>query len=165
MSMSDLIPWGRNRTTPAPRRSEDTSPFLSLHREMNRLFDDFFRGFGPTMPAGFGLAGAGVGWPHIEVGETDQEMRVTAELPGLEEKDIEVTLQDGVLTLKGEKRSESEGALYSERWHGQFQRSVQLGPDVDPERVSASFRNGVLTVTVPKRPEAQRQVKRIPING
>jgi HSP20 family protein len=55
--------------------------------------------------------------------------------------------------------------VYSERWHGQFQRSLQLGPDVDPDKVAASFRNGVLTVTVAKRPEAQRQVKRVPING
>jgi HSP20 family protein len=81
----------------------------------------------------------------------------------LEEKDIEVTLHNGFLTLRGEKKSESQDAVYSERWHGRFERSMQLGPDVDPDRVNAAFKNGVLTITVPKRPEAQRQVKRIPI--
>lgn len=70
-----------------------------------------------------------------------------------------------MLTLRGEKKAESDGAVYSERSHGQFQRAVRLGPDVDPDKVSASFRNGVLTITVPKRPEAQRQVRRITING
>ena len=86
-----------------------------------------------------------------------------AELPSLEQKDIEVTLHDGMLTLKGEKQSESNGTVYSERWHGRFERSLQLGPDVDPDKVNAAFKNGVLTITVAKRPEAQRQVKRIPI--
>jgi HSP20 family protein len=124
--------------------------------------DDFARGFGVGLPARFGGSG---GWPHVEVSETDSEVKVVAELPGLEERDIDLSLQDGVLTLKGEKKSETEGAFYSERWHGQFQRSLQVGPDVDPDKVSASFKNGVLTITLAKRPEAQRQAKRIPISG
>jgi len=90
---------------------------------------------------------------------------VVAELPGMDEKDLDVSLHDGMLTLKGEKKSESNTAVYSERWHGQFQRSLPIGPDVDPDKVSASFKNGVLTVTLAKRPEAQRQVKRIPIGA
>jgi HSP20 family protein len=105
------------------------------------------------------------GWPRVEVGENNNEVKVVAELPGMEQKDVEVSLHDGVLTLKGEKKSESDNALYSERWHGQFQRSPQLGPDVDPDKVNASFKNGVLAVTLAKRPEAQSQVKRIPINN
>ena len=165
MMMSDLIPWGRNRTAPAPRgNDEETSPYLALQREMNRMFDSFFRGSGAaaTTLAPLGWTAA---WPHVEVSETEQEVKVVAELAGLEQKDLEVTLHDGVLTLKGEKKAESSGAVYSERWHGQFQRSLQLGPDVDPDKVAASFRNGVLTVTLAKRPEAQRQVKRVPISG
>ena len=164
MMMSDLIPWGRNRTAPAPRGNEETDPVLALRREMNRVFDGFFRGSGAAAstlaPLGWPAA-----WPHVEVSETEQEVKVVAELPGLEEKDLEVTLHDGVLTLGGEKKGEGSGAVYSERWHGRFQRSLRLGPDVDPDRVAASFRNGVLTVTVARRPEAQRQVKRIPIGG
>jgi HSP20 family protein len=162
MNMRDLIPWGRNRNVPASSPSENANPFLALHREMNRMFDEFSRGFGTGMPAFSN--GWSAGWPHIDVRETNDDVRVVAELPGLEEKDIEVTLHEGMLTLKGEKKSESQGAVYSERWHGHFERSLQLGPDVDPDKVNAAFSNGVWTITVPKRPEAQRQVKRIPIN-
>ncbi len=164
MMMSDLIPWGRSRTAPAPRGNDETNPFLALQREMNRVFDGFFRGSGAAAstlaPLGWPAA-----WPHVEVSETEQEVRVVAELPGLEEKDLEATLRDGVLTLSGEKKVESSGAVYSEPRHGRFQRSQRLGPEVDADKVAASIRNGVLTVTVAKRPEAQRQVKRIPISG
>jgi HSP20 family protein len=69
-----------------------------------------------------------------------------------------------VLTLKGDKKIENNGSVYSERWHGQFERSLQLGPDVDPDTVKADFKKGVLTITFEKRPEAQRQVRRIAIN-
>jgi len=162
MALTDLVPWGRNRSVAAPRLAEDGDPFLTLHREVNRMFDDFARGFGLGTPTRAGVSGT---WPHVEVSETDREIKVIAELPGLEQKDVELSLHDGVLTLKGEKKSESNGALYSERWHGQFQRSLQLGSDPDPDKVTATFKNGVLTVLLAKRAEAQHQVKRIPIGN
>jgi HSP20 family protein len=163
MTMRDLIPWGRNRSMPAPQETEVASPFRALHQEMNRLFDDFFDGFKGRfgMPSRWS-AGA---WPHVEVRETEKEVKVVAELPGMGEKDVELTLRDGVLTLKGEKQAETNGSVYSERWHGSFERSIDLGPDVDPDKVTATFKNGVLTVTLGKRPEAQSQVKRIPIKA
>ncbi len=164
MALTDLVPWGRNRSVPTRRFSDEGDPFMALHREMNRMFDDFARSFGMGPPARFGFGMAGT-WPHMEVSETDKEVKVVAELPGLEQKDIDVSLHEGVLTLKGEKKQESDGALYSERWHGQFQRSLQLGPDVDPDKVNAVFKNGVLTITLAKRPEAQSQVKRIPVSA
>ena len=77
---------------------------------------------------------------------------------------MEVTFSDGVVTLKGEKRMEEETTLYSERWSGAFERQIVLGKDVDPENVKATFKNGVLTVILAKKPEARRQVKRIEIN-
>jgi len=162
MALTDLVPWNRNRSITTRRLADGGDPFLALHREMNKIFDDFSRGFGVGIPTGFG---APSGWPHIEVSETDREVTVVAELPGIEQKDVEVTLAEGTLTLKGEKKSESTGALYSERWHGQFQRSLQLGPDVDPEKVTAAFKNGILSVTLGKRAEAERQVKRISVAG
>jgi HSP20 family protein len=164
MAFADLIPWGRNRpmTTATARFGEENDAFAALSRDMNRLLDDFTRGFGVSVPTGFGASGT---WPHVEVIETEKEVKVVAELPGMEQNDIDLSLHDGMLTLKGEKKSESNGAHYSERWHGKFQRSLQVGPDLDPERVEASFRNGVLTVTLAKCPEAQRQVKRIPISN
>ena len=163
MALTDLIPWGRGGSVPAQRFADESDPFLALWREMNRTLDNFMRGFGSSpSPTRFGTFGA---WPHVEVNESDKDVTVRAELPGMDEKDVEVSLHDGVLTLKGEKKSETNGAVYTERWHGQFQRSLQVGPDIDPEQVSASFKNGVLTVILAKRPEAQRPVKRIPISA
>ncbi len=163
MNWNEIIPWGRNRSVAARQTSEASDPFVALHREMNRVFDDFARGFGLGTPSRFGFE---AGWPHLEVTETDAEVKVVAELPGLDEKDVELSLSDGVLTLAGEKRSESDGALYSERWHGKFQRSLNVGHDVDPDKVSAAFKNGVLTIALAKRPGAQSRVRRIAIaNG
>lgn len=160
MNMKNLVPWGRGRDVPAPQLSEDASPIFALHRQMDRLFDDFFRDFNlPTMRNGWSGS-----WPNVEVSETDKEVKVTAELPGLDEKDIDVEWRDGVLMLKGEKKAENNGAVYSERWHGQFERALQLGPDVNPDKVKADFKNGLLTVSLEKRPEAQSHVRRIAIN-
>jgi len=163
MSVRDLIPWGRQQS-PNLGGGEMMDPFLSLHREMNRLFDDAFRGLeGRMPPTGFG----GMGWPHIDVVETEKEYRVTAELPGLEEKDVDLTVQDGVLTLKGEKKVEHDdnGRLHSERFYGRFERSFSVGSDVDKDKISALFKNGVLTVVLPKSPEVQSKAKRITITA
>ena len=159
MSMRDLIPWGRSGT-PQNYRGEDVHPMMALHREMNRLFDDFTRGFESRLPM-FG----GAGWPQTDVVETDTEYRVTAELPGLEEKDVEVTLEGDMLTIKGEKKHEAGdgNSVVRERYHGKFQRSMQLGGEIQADKVSASFKNGVLTVTLPKNPDAEPKAKRIPI--
>jgi HSP20 family protein len=165
MSVRDLIPLKRGRDVTG-RRGEEANPFLALHREMNRLFDDVFRGFDLTS-FGFdrGLDPT-IGWPNIEVSDTDKEMKVTAELPGLEEKDVELELANGVLAIKGEKKIETEDKdrLFSERYHGRFERRIPV-EDVEEDKASASFRNGVLTVILPKTAQAQRQVKRIAING
>jgi HSP20 family protein len=163
MAVSDLIPWGRNRSVAASRQPEEQNPVLALHREMNRLFDNFFRGldFPFAGPAGWSVGA----WPNVEVGDNDDAVTVVAELPGLDEKDIEVSLHEGVLTIRGEKKSESQSPVYSERWHGRFERMVRLGPDIDPDKVSASFKNGVLTVTAQKRPQAQRQTRRIEVRS
>ena len=135
---------------------------------MNRLFDDVFRGFDSRLPAlrRFSSFGGG-GWPNVEVSDSEKEIRVTAEVPGLEEKDIEVLLEDGVLTLKGEKRSETEDKdrQFSERFYGRFERRIPLGYEVEDNKVSADFKNGVLTVALPKTERAQAKAKRIAING
>ena len=141
-------------------RGTGADPFLSLHREMNRLFDDVLRGFGP--PAATGQAGGGGNFipAHMDVSETENELRVRAELPGVTEKDVEVTLDDDVLTIRGEKRferkDEKESYHFVERSYGTFQRSLRLPYAVDPEQVRASFENGVLTVTLPKTKQQER---------
>ena len=98
--------------------------------------------------------------------ENDKEVRVTAELPGLEEKDVEVQLSNGTLAIKGEKRAEAENndKLFSERFYGRFERRIPID-GVDEDKVSASFRNGELVITLPRSAETQRKVKRIAING
>ncbi|MES1197325.1 MAG: Hsp20/alpha crystallin family protein [Pseudomonadota bacterium] len=161
--MRDLIPWGRSRTPQRfdDRRSDEASPFLTLHREMNRLFDDAFRGFGLNDLT----RGGGLGWPQVEVTDFDKELRVTAELPGLDEADVEIRIEDNVLSLRGEKHAEHEDKdrRYSERYYGQFERRIVLPSEVDDERANATFRNGVLTITLPKTERARERVKRIAI--
>lgn len=168
MSVRDLIPWGRSNGSaqvPSLFRDSDRDPFLSLHREVNRLFDDAFRGFGSGLPSFGGASAFASSWPSVEISDDDKQLKVTAEVPGLEEKDIEVLLDDGVLTLKGEKRSETEDKdkQFSERFYGRFERQIPLGYDIEQDQVDARFKNGVLTVTLPKSAKAQSQVKRIAI--
>jgi HSP20 family protein len=165
MAMRDLVPLKRGRDV-TMRRSED-NPFFTLHREMNRLFDDVFRGFDLT-PFGSDrfFDRLGGNWPSVEMSETDKEIKVAAELPGLEEKDVQIELANGVLAISGEKRTESEDKdrLFSERFYGRFERRIPV-EDVDEDKISAAFKNGVLTVTLPKVAQAQSKVKRIAING
>lgn len=167
MAFRDLIPWSRQENPlPVPvsaerEREPEAHPLLSLHREVNRLFEDVFRGFG--MP-GFERS---MSWPYVEIGETDKDIRVTAELPGLDEKDVELTVEEGVLILRGEKRAEVEDKDrgYSERSYGRFERRIGLPRDVDRDRVTATFKNGILTVLLPRTEAANENVRRIPVNG
>ncbi|WP_114943528.1 Hsp20/alpha crystallin family protein [Microvirga calopogonii] len=163
MNMRDLIPWARSQQMAPSRYREESDPFMTLHREMNRLFDDVLRGFDM---APLGGVGRPAGWPQVEVVENDKEVRVSAELPGLEDKDVEVLMQDGVLTIRGERKSEIEDKerAFSERYYGRFERRIPMAWDVDEDKIEASFTNGVLTVTLPKSAESRPQVKRIAIN-
>jgi HSP20 family protein len=161
MNMRDLIPWGRQSSTaPATYRSEESNPLWSFRRDVDRLFDDLFRG---TMPS---LGRSMAAWPSLEVGETDNEVRITAEVPGMNEKDVELLMEDGVLTIRGEKKSEAEDKDrgYSERYYGRFERRIALPSGIDEQAAKADFRDGVLTVTLPKSAEAERG-RRIPINA
>ena len=166
MNMRDLIPWGRQSSSNAPAtyRDEQSNPLVGFRREVDRLFDDLFRwpqtSFGPS----FGSAARALAWPNLEVGETDKELRITAEVPGMSEKDVELLVEDGILTLRGEKKSETEERGYSERFYGRFERRIALPSGIDEEGAKADFRDGVLTVAIPKTAEAQRG-RRIPINA
>ena len=167
MSVRDLIPWSRGSSqAPSIYRNDDMDPFMSLHRNVNRLFDEVFRGFDTPSVLGR-MAPLNGTWPSVEFSETDKEIRVTAEIPGLDEKDVEVMLEDGVLTLRGEKKAETEDKdrQFSERYYGRFERHFSLGREVEDDKVAATFNNGVLTVTLPKSKKAQANAKRIAING
>jgi len=140
---------------PSTRRGND--PFLSLQREMNRLFDDAFGGY--SAPARSDGNGGRLLIPSVDVKQTDKTIEVEAELPGVEEKDVQVTLEDNVLTIKGEKKAEKEETkkdYYScERSYGSFLRSFELPAGVDASKVNATFAKGVLKVTLPKAAAAQ----------
>lgn len=164
MGMRDLIPWrrrGRNRTL-LPLGGEH--PFAALHRELDRLFEDFFVGRDWWPPAPLG---GRVFSPSVDVRESDKEVRVSAELPGLDEKDLEVELSDEGLTIRGEKKHEQEdrgeGYYKAERSYGAFEWFIDLPCAVDGEKAAAEFKNGVLTVALPKLAEEAGSRKKIEI--
>jgi HSP20 family protein len=160
MAIRDLVPWTKNRELAPPRESFD--PFMTLHREMNRLFDDVFRGFGsPTLSP---LMEGRFGWPQVEVSDNDEALVVSAELPGMTDKDVQVEIANGVLTIRGEKKSEhkDEGRYFTERSYGSFERQLALD-NVQEDKAEASFKNGVLTISLPKSEKARESVKRIAI--
>ncbi len=142
-------------------------PFFTLHREMNRLFDDVLRG-GAASTGGQGSQGGLLLAPSMDVSETDTEVRIKAELPGVSENDIDVSLNEDLLTIRAEKKQERkeerEGVHFSERAFGTFHRSLRLPFHVNPEQVQARFENGVLSVTLPKT-QPQERNRRIQIQS
>jgi HSP20 family protein len=147
-----LVPW---------KKREEERPMLSLQREMNRLFDDFFgRDFGIEP-----FRGPGQWVPALDVSESDKAVLVKAELPGLDVKDVEVSIAGNVLTLRGEKKEEKEEKAKNyhrvERSYGAFERAVQLPCPVKGDLVQATFKNGILTVELPKSEEVRSKSVKI----
>lgn len=163
MQIRDLIPWGNNKGSEIAKRDEDNS-VLSLQRDLNRIFEDFWRRFDQPFGA---LARWDTGGPRTDVAETENALEISVELPGLDQKEIDVSLTDGALTIKGEKKSEHEeskkGYHLSERSYGSFYRTIPLPSGVDTDKANAQFKNGVLTVTLPKTPDALARVKKIEV--
>ena len=167
---------GKTEKTP-PSTLQPWRPFESLRREVDRLFDDFSGGMWRS-PFGrsffdiepFRRAETGFGSvPAVDITQSDKGYEITAELPGMEDKDIEVKLANGVLTLRGEKRAEKEEKnkdyYVRERSFGSFERSFQVPEDVDADKVNASFKKGVLTVMLPKSAQAQKAEKKIEVKA
>ena len=148
-----------------PVKREEYTPFALFRQEMDKLFDNFFRGF--EMEPFMGRLGAFS--PSVDVKESDKEIRVSAELPGMDDKDIEVSLNRDSLTIKGEKKEEKEdkGKDYyrMERSYGSFSRTIPLPAGVDMDKVKADFRKGVLMVTVPKTAQAIKETKKITVKA
>ncbi|HKE49408.1 MAG TPA: Hsp20/alpha crystallin family protein [Rhodanobacteraceae bacterium] len=162
MSVSHLIPWNRNRLSHLSREVRD--PLLTLHREMNRLFDDFIGQFDLSSVAE-GIDTTIAAWPHVELNDTEKDIVLTAELPGMSEKDVDVVFTDQALIIRGERRAERQEAdqQISERYYGRFERRIPLDAEVEPDKAKAEFRNGVLTVTLPKSAQAQKKLLHIPV--
>ena len=158
MTMRHLVPWSLRKKDVPVRRGEE-SPFYLFQQEMNNLFDNFFGGFelSPFETV------AGTFSPKVNVSESEKEITVTAELPGMEEKDVEVSINRDTLTIKGQKKDERDdkGRDYYvlERSYGGFSRTIPLSVDVDKDKAGAAFKKGVLTVTLPKTAKAAEQKK------
>jgi len=166
MSITNLIPWKRDKKIAVQR--ESAQPVDILQRDMNRLFDEFFgRDFGLAPFEWFDEKLGGFN-PSVDIVETDKDIQVSAELPGMTEKDIEVSLSGNLLTISGEKKEEREEKDKNyhrvERSYGAFRRSMTLPAEVNGEKVVASFNKGVLTITLPKV-ETGKPAKKITIKA
>jgi HSP20 family protein len=162
MADRNITPWRRRRQELA-RQSRD--PFMALQSEMNRMFDEFMdRPFGmmPRM-AGFDEEF----WPTIDVYETDKEIKLTAELPGLDEKDIDISVNNNILTISGKKESDKvdeQSSYYRrERSYGEFHRSIQLPGEVEIDKIDATYDKGILTLSIPKPAESVTATKKIKV--
>lgn len=162
MAFSDLIPWGwgRDRDRVPARRGEDESPLLSLQRDLNQVFEDFWSRF--EAPLGGSLSMSG---PRTDISETDEAMVVSIDLPGLDDKDIEVNVTDDMLTIRGEREERAEGNGFTSQSRRSFHRMIPVPPGVDPQKAEAEFKRGVLTLTLPKTEEAKARVKRIEVKA
>lgn len=163
MALRSLLPFHGGRSV-----EPTLDPFFSLHRDVNRAFEDMFKGIG-ALPAVWG--GNGVATPKIDVKETEKGLEVSAELPGVDEKDIELEIDDDILTIRGEKKLEKEekdeksGYHLMERSYGSFARSIRLPYPVKPESVTADFGKGVLKIACPRPAEAASATRKIPIQS
>jgi HSP20 family protein len=153
----------RENAAPASR---PVDIFSAMKSEMDRVFDRFHYGWGGLPPL-FGMQDADVLVPSLDLKDTGQAIVIEAELPGVDEKDVTLTVRDGVLTIKGEKRhskeEKGENRYLIERSYGSFMRSVRLPDGIDENKVEAKYDKGVLTITAAKRPDAVKAEKRIEI--
>lgn len=159
MALEDLAPWHHGKSAGTPALSD-------LHREVDRVFDSFWNSLGT--PGFFGGDGGILGVDlKVDTFEDDKAYHVTAELPGMSEKDVEVTFADNTLTISGEKKDEKE--VKEENYHrhersfGAFRRAFTLPAEIDEAKISASFKDGVMTIDLPKSKTAQKKAKKITI--
>jgi len=167
------VPVKTEEKAPAAASLEARRPFESLRHEIDSLFEDFDRGFwaSPFRRMRSPLWGKESTWqvPTVDVVDTEKSFKISAELPGLDEKDVEVKLVNGNLTIKGKKEEEKEEKekdyYLHERRFGSFERSFPVPDEVDADKIEASFKKGVLTVTLPKNPEAVKPEKKIEVKA
>jgi HSP20 family protein len=164
MAIKDLIPTNLIKKNVPVRRDEWSTPFYSLQREINRMFDDFFTDF---KPARWFSESQNEFVPKIDLKETDDDIKVMAELPGMEVTDVDISVSEDILTLRGEKKvekEEKEGGYYKrECSYGSFHRDIPLPAEIEQDKIEAEFKKGVLNIRLPKKPEAKRKSKKIEI--
>lgn len=162
MNIKDLVRFGKKDL---PVKREEDNPYSMLRRDIDTLFDSFFRSFDTEF---FGN-GTGVFSPKTDIRESEKTIRITIELPGMDEKDIEVSLTRDMLTIKGEKKEAQEDRgkdFYRlERSYGFFSRTVPLPVEVDGNKIEAYCKKGVLTITLPKSEKAVSETKKIAVRA
>jgi HSP20 family protein len=164
MNIRDLIPWSRSGREAQTRR-EGADPIQALQSGIDRVFEEFWRSVELPMAGGWGAGAAAL--PRVDLRETDKAVEITAELPGMDEADVEVELAEGMLTIRAEKTAEraqeEKDYLVRERSLGAVERLVPLPAGLDLDSAQAALRNGVLTITIPKTAEGQGMIRRIPV--
>ncbi len=179
MELTKLNPWNwfkkeeesEAQRLPISRDRQAHAPLAPLHQEIDRLFENVFRGFGlPSLGIENALSGISQDMllkPNMDITASDKEYAITVEVPGVEENNIKLELADNTLTIKGEKKQESEkkdkDVYRIERSYGSFQRVLSLPEDADHENIDAQFKNGVLTITVPRKVISKPKGKTIDI--
>ncbi|MEO3385388.1 Hsp20/alpha crystallin family protein [Mesorhizobium sp. CAU 1741] len=166
MKITDLIPWRGSAREVAPQAAP-MDPMRALQLDVDRAFDHFWRMVPSPFTTLARLPQADA--VRVDVHDTGTEVSVSAELPGMSDADVDVSISDGMLTIRGEKKSdresEEDGVFVRERLYGAIERTVPLPDGVDPDAAKATFRNGVLTIAIPKSAEFQASTKRIPVQA
>jgi HSP20 family protein len=161
MSLMNILPW-RRKESQAPVHQEAELPLTRFERDMNRMFDDFFSGFG-LAPSDFGERGWSAFNPQVDIVDSEKEIKISVELPGIKEKDIDVSLSRDTLTISGEKRQEIEDKDQNyyrmERSYGSFKRAIPIPCAVKAANIEATFKNGVLSIVLPKETAGQCRQK------
>lgn len=173
-----MVPVKRDETKPLSSEEGPLSPLFQLHREMDKLFDNAFRGFGVSQTRFPGLSPLGSDFlsplsssgflkPQVDVGATDKEYSITVEVPGINEKDVNIEVVNNTMTIRGEKKQEKEekdkNYYRVERSYGSFQRVLSLPEDADQEAIKATFKNGILTIKMGRKALPKPDVKQIEI--
>lgn len=187
MELKKLAPWNwfkneEESTHAVPVKHGDKRPMYSsahhdpvvrIHRDIDQLFDQFFRGWGFPGMSGYGsnidFAGDILLKPKVDLSAAEKEYLLTVEIPGVNEKDVTVDITNNTMTIKGEKKLEKEEKEKNyyriERSYGSFQRILSLPEDVDQDNIKASFKNGVLSITMPRKVVPAGEVKQVEITA
>ena len=165
MAIKDLMKW--NNRSLIKRDDQNIHPIERFHRDIDKVFENFFTDF--RFPSIFESEKDGGFSPKVNVSEDHKNVDVSVELPGMNKKDIEVSLKENILTIKGEKNTEKEEKkkdyYHVERSYGKFQRSIKLPAEVEDDKVDASFKDGILNIRLPKTAKAQEKGRLIEINS
>ncbi len=168
--MNTLIPWKWGKKNVPVKKEEsptENDSLFSLQQDMNKVFENFFQTFDSLPFSSLGDSSGGLFQPRLDLSESANDLKVSVELPGLTEKDLDISISNEMLTIKGQKREEksenTNGYYRMERHYGSFYRTVALPCGVDKDAAEATFKNGVLTVILPKTQESRYEVKKIPV--